>query len=354
MKRLFTRIISVLVICLMAFNMFAFADEKPITVYLDGTQLEFDVDPVLESGRTLVPMRVIFEALGAKVSWDAETWTAIAVKDDITIKITIDDMKMYKNGEVIELDVPARLIGSRTLVPARAVSEGMGAKVDWNQDEWKVIITTSGESAETSSESKEYGFDELSETDRKKLDEAYDSIRYSYEQYLLPSYIFGDDEIKNSIINQDAYIANIIAYAWWETIASTILNIQMESEDNYTLDAGDLSEEELYSALFRMVDELGYYFDDFFEMGYVISNEGNTIFCIEFYEAVPSMIISCKYIGIALDSQNNVRYFTAETDPVTTDVYFLCEVFDEGGRGTITQIPMDIEAFINGIDEELK
>ncbi len=142
MNKLFTKVIAVLVICIVSFNMLALAEENPITVYLDGSQLEFDVDPVLENGRTLVPMRVIFESLGAEVSWDAETWTAIAVKDDITIKITIDEMKMYKNDEVIELDVPARLIDSRTLVPARAVSEGMGADVDWNQEAWAVLITT--------------------------------------------------------------------------------------------------------------------------------------------------------------------------------------------------------------------
>lgn len=142
MNKLFTKVIVVLVICIVSFNILALAQENPITVYLDGSQLEFDVDPVLENGRTLVPMRVIFESLGAEVSWDAERWTATAVKDDITIKITIDEMKMYKNDEVIKLDVPARLIGLRTLVPVRAISEGLGADVDWNQEECAVVITT--------------------------------------------------------------------------------------------------------------------------------------------------------------------------------------------------------------------
>ncbi len=117
-------------------------EEKSITVWLDGNKLEFDVEPIIENGRTLVPMRVIFEALGADVAWDNNTQTAIAIRDKIVITITIDQNIMIRNAEAILLDVPARLINSRTLVPVRAVSEGLNANVDWIDSEKKVIITT--------------------------------------------------------------------------------------------------------------------------------------------------------------------------------------------------------------------
>ena len=142
MKKLVTKVIAILVMCFSVFNMCVFAEDMPITVYLDGEKLEFDVNPVMEDGRTLVPMRVIFEALGADVSWDEKTWTATAATDDTTIQISIDDKNMYKNGELIELDVPARLINSRTLVPVRAVSEGMGAEVYWIGESSTVVIVT--------------------------------------------------------------------------------------------------------------------------------------------------------------------------------------------------------------------
>ena len=114
-------VIFALFTAVMSFQIFASTDV--ITVFVDGEQINFDVlDPVTENDRTLVPMRAIFEALGATVTWDETTQTARAVKDVNTIKITIDSNIMYKNEESIILDVPARMIEDRTLVPIRAVS----------------------------------------------------------------------------------------------------------------------------------------------------------------------------------------------------------------------------------------
>jgi len=123
----------------------AFAEEQQVTVVLDGKILEFDQNPVIQNGRTLVPLRGIFEPMGAEVGWDDATQTVTAVKDDITIKLTIGDNILYKNGEAITLDVPAQLIGSRTMVPARAVSEAFDARVGWIEEIWMVTIVTDQE-----------------------------------------------------------------------------------------------------------------------------------------------------------------------------------------------------------------
>ena len=114
-----------------------------ITVYINNEQLNFDIYPITEKDRTLVPMRAIFEALGAEVEWENETQTATATKDGITVSVTIDSNKMQKNGEEIELDVPARLVeDSRTLVPLRAVSEAFGCQVEWDEELQRVDIYT--------------------------------------------------------------------------------------------------------------------------------------------------------------------------------------------------------------------
>ena len=81
------------------------AEDRPIRVMVDGAELAFDVDPVIENDRTLVPMRLIFEALGAKVDWDEATRTALAVKGDVKISITIDSAELMKNGTVQFLTV---------------------------------------------------------------------------------------------------------------------------------------------------------------------------------------------------------------------------------------------------------
>ena len=97
----------------------------------------------------MVPMRKIFEALGAEVEWFEDTKTIIAVKDEITITMQIDNLSIKVNEEEIILDVPPQLVESRTLVPVRAVAEGLDADVKWN-DETQTVIITKEESDTTS------------------------------------------------------------------------------------------------------------------------------------------------------------------------------------------------------------
>ena len=111
-------------------------------MYVNGLELEFDMPPLLENGRILVPLRIIFEALGASVEWSNETSTVTAVKEDVQISLQIDSNVLNKNGSKIMLDVPAKIVNGRTLVPVRAVSEGLGAKVEWDETAQIVRIWT--------------------------------------------------------------------------------------------------------------------------------------------------------------------------------------------------------------------
>jgi phosphonate transport system substrate-binding protein len=89
---------------------------------------------------TLVPMRAIFEALGADMTWEGETRTVTARKDGKMVSVTIGVSKVTVNDLPVELDQPALLIGERTFVPARLVSEALGAKVEWREKEHAVLI----------------------------------------------------------------------------------------------------------------------------------------------------------------------------------------------------------------------
>lgn len=109
-------------------------------VKLDGEQLRFDVPPVIQKGRTMVPLRLIFEKLGAQVNWDGETKTVTATKSGISLKMRIGDKFAEVNGRWVELEVPAGVINGRTLVPLRFVSEAMGADVLWNEQLQLAII----------------------------------------------------------------------------------------------------------------------------------------------------------------------------------------------------------------------
>ena len=123
-------------------SMSVFADaQNDIAVVIDGYTVEFDVEPTIINGRTMVPLRAIFEALGAGVEWDNVTKTVYASKDGTTVSLQIGSNQMIVNGITKTLDVPAQLVNNRTLVPVRAISEAFGCQVEWNGKTKTVIIT---------------------------------------------------------------------------------------------------------------------------------------------------------------------------------------------------------------------
>lgn len=162
------KVLSVLMVTIMLFSIVMFpvsADNGEISVYLDGQKIEFDVPPQIVNGRTMVPMRKIFEELGATVDWDNMSRTAIGKKDNTVVKITINDKKMQINDNTIYLDVPAQLIDGKTMVPVRAISESFYCDVLWEQESKRVSINTMNESDST---------DAIS--DKKEIHVGYDFI----------------------------------------------------------------------------------------------------------------------------------------------------------------------------------
>ncbi len=113
-----------------------------IKASLNGENIKFDQPLIIKDGRTLVPLRAIFEALNANVDWDDKTKTITAKKEDIIISLQIGSNILNKNGEQIILDVPAMIFTERTLVPLRAVSECFGAAVNWDAETETVSIST--------------------------------------------------------------------------------------------------------------------------------------------------------------------------------------------------------------------
>ena len=114
-------------------------------VFINGEKLTVDVYPKIENERTLVPLRGVFEALGAEVQWDDSTKTVTVIKDSITVTLQIGSNILYKNSIPVEIDVPAKIENNRTLVPLRAVSEALECNVQWDGNNRIVSISTKGE-----------------------------------------------------------------------------------------------------------------------------------------------------------------------------------------------------------------
>jgi N-acetylmuramoyl-L-alanine amidase len=111
------------------------------SVILNGSHLSFEVPPRIENGRTLVPLRAIFEAMGANVEWDETTRTVTARNSNTTVILPLGSTSPTVNGQINKLEVPAKIINDRTLVPLRFVGEAFGGKVDWNAQTTTITIT---------------------------------------------------------------------------------------------------------------------------------------------------------------------------------------------------------------------
>ncbi|MDO4281818.1 MAG: copper amine oxidase N-terminal domain-containing protein, partial [Peptococcaceae bacterium] len=119
----------------------AMIQHRDIAVIVDGQTLDLDQAPIIQNDRTLVPMRAIFEALGASVQWNGADRTITSTKGDTTITLAIGSNTMRVNDQTITLDAPAQITASRTLVPIRAIGEALGADVQWNGTDRSVTVT---------------------------------------------------------------------------------------------------------------------------------------------------------------------------------------------------------------------
>lgn len=119
------------IIIVLMFFLLSSPASAEIKVYINGGIVQFDVPPVQVGGRTLVPLRGIFEGLGAEVKWEAASRTITAIRSNNEVKLVLGDRNAYINGELSRLDVPPSSIMGRTMVPLRFVGEAFGADVRW-------------------------------------------------------------------------------------------------------------------------------------------------------------------------------------------------------------------------------
>ncbi|AWB43061.1 copper amine oxidase [Paenibacillus sp. CAA11] len=145
MKKLWIALTAGVMMCSVPFPTptHAATSKKSIAIYIDGVKLATDQPPVAVQGRTLLPFRAIFEALGAQVNWDQRTNTVSGYKAGKSVSLKLGSKTASIDGQKVSLDVPAQAQRGRTLVPVRFVSEALGQGVDWNPATQTVTITSS-------------------------------------------------------------------------------------------------------------------------------------------------------------------------------------------------------------------
>ncbi len=303
-------------VCMLTFLSGAavFGADDGITLNVDGEELVCDVAPQIIDGRTMVPVRAIFEAVGADVSYDGETKTVTAVKEDTTVVMTVDSSTETINGEEVAMDTSPVIVDGRTLAPARYVAEAFGYSVSWDGDTKTVSITAAEEATteaptETTTEAAEettlsaeerYGLDfsafldsDISPSPIEGLDDEtaaiHKTVRYNFEQvYLYQKLTKNKTSLSSDLKNEDygSFAAAVESY-WDENVTAYSSNLHISSAAKYDLTASD-------------------------NFSVVISKINEDITMVMLEMAEDSYIPSCRYIAVLYDADYNFKYYMLE------------------------------------------
>jgi len=119
------------------------ADPPPaITITVDGQVLNPEVAPVIVNNRTLAPIQTVAESLNVKVSWNAATQEVTLEGKDLLIKMQIGNKQAFKNGSMITLDAPPLIVSGRTMLPLGFISEALGCQVNWDSAARRIDISS--------------------------------------------------------------------------------------------------------------------------------------------------------------------------------------------------------------------
>jgi hypothetical protein len=121
----------------------AVASAQNIHVEVNGRPVRFvNTEPRYINGRVLVPLRGVFEEMGANVQWHPETRSVTAQRNDTDVSLRIGEKWASVDGRTVAMDTPAMILNGSTMVPIRFVSESLGAQVAWNDPSRTVLIST--------------------------------------------------------------------------------------------------------------------------------------------------------------------------------------------------------------------
>lgn len=122
-------------------------------VFVNGQQVDFSsagVQPIVQDGRTLVPVRSMLDALGATVNWNPSTQIVTVNSPSGTIQMTIGSNEMVVNGQTVTTDVPPTITNGHTMLPLRAMAEAMGMNVNWLAESDMAVLTSGNSTSSVS------------------------------------------------------------------------------------------------------------------------------------------------------------------------------------------------------------
>ncbi len=209
-----------------------FASE--ITVILDGSEVEFSAqEPVIEEGRTLIPLRGVFEQLGYEISWDGDTKTAEFSNGTTVIAITANSGTFTVNDRAVDLDVPASIINGSMMLPLRAVGEAAGLEVEWNSDTKTVNLSSSSADEETTEETTGAAAEEAEETTEEATEPETETAAEVIEDDISEADL---TKLKNCVNSESTlYSIDALSYLLDETVDYAYYKINGALEYSYSV-----------------------------------------------------------------------------------------------------------------------
>jgi len=137
-----SKICSTALLGLIALHALPAAAQSPPEIFLDGTKLQLPANPIVVDGSTLVPMRALFEAQGAEITWSNKTQTVTANRDQVTFTYRIGENYAHKNGQRLSVEQPGKIVDGLSMVPLRFVSEALGSLVKWHRYSGSITISS--------------------------------------------------------------------------------------------------------------------------------------------------------------------------------------------------------------------
>ncbi len=343
MKRIISFVMALVFTLVFMGNIAVGAEEKLISVLVDGEAVKFDVLPQIINDRTMVPVRAIFEALGAGVEWNDETKTVTATKGETIVSLTINSNVINVNGEEKIIDTPAMIVNDRTLVPVRAISEAFDCTVEWDGETYTVIITSAPE---------EVVVIDFTEDDGTMSELQY-ATRYGFEQSYLPNTVFANEELLKELIvdDPDSFVAIIDDQIWGAYRDAVLVNYMEESDEVFIIE----SEEQLYETLAALADE--YYLRAYqaYTAEYLMLDETKYCLMLCMTEITDflmldelSKLLLSSYVAIVYDSATGeFSYFTLERS--FDNMYMLCSIDAEEVHRNYGVVENNTDAFIEAI-----
>lgn len=111
-------------------------------LYVNDELVTSDIPPIIINGRSLVPVRAIFEKLGAEVGWDSKNKKVSVSYENNEVELIINDDNALINGNKVKMEVPAKIINDRTMVPLRFVGEQLNMEVGWHAAKGEITINS--------------------------------------------------------------------------------------------------------------------------------------------------------------------------------------------------------------------